>query len=143
MQLNNFHFISVELKRCQNIRISVEIISNHNKFTTKTKQKKTILSFDNKCNNAKIDRNRLKFEINTVQMYLHFDLFKVKHWFSEANRISNKDTGKQTGKVKETFTKAANLVSIVAQGMCSFCCHVTGTEQERCIKMFCETNPSC
>lgn len=76
-------------------------------------------------------------------MYLHFDLFKVKHWFSEANRISNKDTGKQTGKVKETFTKAANLVSIVAQGMCSFCCHVTGTEQERCIKMFCETNPSC
>nr|XP_022326049.1 uncharacterized protein LOC111125997 isoform X5 [Crassostrea virginica] len=61
----------------------------------------------------------------------------------EANRISNKDTGKQTGKVKETFTKAANLVSIVAQGMCSFCCHVTGTEQERCIKMFCETNPSC
>nr|XP_034299447.1 uncharacterized protein LOC117680953 [Crassostrea gigas] len=37
----------------------------------------------------------------------------------------------QKGTVKETFVKAADLVSLVAQGMCAFCCQVTGREEER------------
>lgn len=66
----------------------------------------------------------------------------------EANRVAEMEivtqkpnTQKET--VKETFVKAADLVSLVAQGMCAFCCQVTGREEERCIKIFCETKPTC
>lgn len=66
----------------------------------------------------------------------------------EANRVSEMEivtekpnTQKET--IKETFTKAADLVSLVAQGLCAFCCQATGGEKDRCIKMFCETKPTC
>lgn len=66
----------------------------------------------------------------------------------EANRVSEMEIvtqkpNTQEETVKETFVKAADLVSLVAQGMCAFCCQVTGREEERCIKIFCETKPTC
>ncbi|XP_056013131.1 uncharacterized protein LOC125681498 isoform X6 [Ostrea edulis] len=45
--------------------------------------------------------------------------------------------------VKETFIKADNLVSIIAQGVCAFCCHASPSEQNKCFKLFCKTKTNC
>lgn len=81
-------------------------------------------------------------------MFLVYSQYSFQRLISEANRVAEMEivtqkpnTQKET--VKETFVKAADLVSLVAQGMCAFCCQVTGREEERCIKIFCETKPTC
>uniref|UniRef100_K1R9K6 Uncharacterized protein n=1 Tax=Magallana gigas TaxID=29159 RepID=K1R9K6_MAGGI len=66
----------------------------------------------------------------------------------EANRVAEMEIvtqkpNTQKGTVKETFVKAADLVSLVAQGMCAFCCQVTGREEERCSANFGENSSDC
>ncbi|XP_062571296.1 uncharacterized protein LOC134233348 isoform X2 [Saccostrea cucullata] len=64
--------------------------------------------------------------------------FTKKNTLEGVTQIQRK---KETG--KETFKAAANLVSVIAKGMCAFCCHADLRSQEKCFKRFCENKTSC